>query len=267
MSAPEFVDEHVLRVGETDFWYQHPLNEAPDGYLGIEKIRPLIEAYLDLWARERPRRVVELGIRRGGSTALLCELGVERIVSVELAERRVDALDRFIAARGVGEVVRPYFGVDQSDRERLASIVDAEFGGEPIDLVVDDASHLYRESRASFEVLFPRLAPGGLYMLEDWRWQQMVAARYAQVLETDAAAREALAARMVREDRAAPDTAMARLVLELVLVRGNGDGVVSELTVGADWAAVRRGPAELDPATFRLDDHAGDHTHLLAPVR
>ena len=40
--------------------------------------------------------------------------------------------------------------------------------GEPLDLVIDDASHLYGPTMASFEVLFPRLRPGGLYVIEDW---------------------------------------------------------------------------------------------------
>jgi hypothetical protein len=32
---------------------------------------------------------------------------------------------------------------------------------------VDDASHLVGDSRTQFECLFPKLAPGGLYAIED----------------------------------------------------------------------------------------------------
>ena len=39
-----------------------------------------------------------------------------------------------------------------------------------LDLVVDDASHTYEETKASFEILFPLLQPGGIYLIEDWSW-------------------------------------------------------------------------------------------------
>ena len=35
---------------------------------------------------------------------------------------------------------------------------------------MDDASHTYEETRASFEFLFPLLSPGGIYVVEDWSW-------------------------------------------------------------------------------------------------
>jgi predicted methyltransferase len=35
-----------------------------------------------------------------------------------------------------------------------------------LDLVVDDTSHL-GPTRASFNTLFPRLRPGGVYVIED----------------------------------------------------------------------------------------------------
>ncbi len=246
---PEFVDDHVMLIGDVRFHYEHPLNAVPDGHLGIEKLRPLLQAYVDLWADLAPRRVVELGIRRGGSTAMLCELGgLERIVSIELSDTRVEALDRYVAERGVQDIVHPWYGVDQADRARVEAIVTEEFAGAPIDLVVDDASHRYHESRASFEVLFPRLRPGGLYLLEDWRSEHMLAAALAATLQADADMRHEIERRMIDEDRAAPPTAMSRLVLELVIARAVSGDVVEEVEIGPDWAAVRRGPAELDPA-------------------
>jgi len=265
--TPEFIGDHLLRIGDIRFHYEHPLNHVPPDHLGIEKVRSLLEAYFELWNRLRPRRVVELGIRRGGSTAMLCELGgAERIVSVELSATRLEALDRYVAARGVPDVVHPHYGVDQSDRNRLARIVDDEFEEAPLDLVIDDASHLYDESRASFEVLFPRLRPGGVYLLEDWRWEHMMAGQLAAALERDPVVRREIEARIVAENRIAPDTPMSRLVLELVVTRAECEDVVADVVVGPFWAAVRRGPAPLDPQAFRLDDHARDLLHVLTPL-
>ena len=75
------------------------------------------------------------------------------------------------AASPIGS--RTHWRTDQRDRDKLEAIVAAEFDG-PLDLVLDDASHLFVPTRTSFELLFPRLAPGGLYVIEDWAWEHWV---------------------------------------------------------------------------------------------
>ena len=38
-----------------------------------------------------------------------------------------------------------------------------------LDIIIDDASHLYKKSRASFDILFENhLKSGGMYIIEDW---------------------------------------------------------------------------------------------------
>ncbi len=66
-------------------------------------------------------------------------------------------------------VVRHHGNVPQADRESLRRIIDEDFDG-TLDGVVDDASHMYDHSLASFETRFPRLRPGGMYLIEDWSW-------------------------------------------------------------------------------------------------
>jgi hypothetical protein len=39
------------------------------------------------------------------------------------------------------------------------------------DIIIDDASHASHHQQNGFLELFPRLAPGGLYVIEDLRWQ------------------------------------------------------------------------------------------------
>jgi hypothetical protein len=62
-----------------------------------------------------------------------------------------------------------HFSISQSDREILEQIVRDELADE-LDLVVDDASHTYEGTKASFKFLFPLLRPGGIYVIEDWSW-------------------------------------------------------------------------------------------------
>ena len=178
-AAARFEDEQHLQVGDCDFHCSYPLpRQSPR--LQIEKPRVLVERYISLLEEEQPRRIVELGIRRGGTTALINELcNPEVLTAIELTTEPVDALTRYIEDHDAGDTVRPHCGVDQGDRASLIQILDEDLQGADLDLVIDDASHLYAESRASFEVLYPRLRPGGLYVLEDWRWQHLYAHRIA----------------------------------------------------------------------------------------
>jgi hypothetical protein len=52
----------------------------------------------------------------------------------------------------------------QDDPDFLATVA-AEFG--PFDIVLDDGSHVNAHVIASFEALYPQVAPTGVYMVED----------------------------------------------------------------------------------------------------
>jgi len=86
--------------------------------------------------------------------------------AVELSPNPVAPLMRYIATKQNRFV---HFSTPQSDREALERIVRDELAFE-LDLVVDDASHSYEQTKASFEILFPSLCPGGIYLIEDWSW-------------------------------------------------------------------------------------------------
>lgn len=40
--------------------------------------------------------------------------------------------------------------------------------GDTFDLIIDDASHQYKATMASFQALWPLVEPGGWYVVEDW---------------------------------------------------------------------------------------------------
>lgn len=52
----------------------------------------------------------------------------------------------------------------QTDRTLLEELVNSEG---PFDIIVDDASHIPSLTLMSFEVLYPLLAPSGIYVIED----------------------------------------------------------------------------------------------------
>lgn len=268
MSGITYLDDHHLVVGDTHFHCAFPLTDAPAGRLAIMKLPEMVAPYDTLIEQLRPERIVELGIRRGGSTALINQLAApEKLVAVELAGSAPD-LDTYIASKELGARVRPYYGVDQADRARLRSIVSSEFGDALLDLVVDDASHLYQETRSSFETLFPLVRPGGVFVIEDWSTGHRGLDKLADSLrEPTEAQLEAVARTMVEgpaPDRPEP---LSRLVVELVLLRASAGDVVTSVDIGEFWVAVTRGSDPLDPVDFRLDDHYHDHWDMLGDRR
>lgn len=217
------------------FRLEDPARPVPgeDG-LVLWKTRALVEQYRSFWAERAaftPRRVFELGLWKGGSVAFWAEaLQPERLVGVDL--RRASgspAFESYLADHAAKVAV--HWGIDQRDQSRLGALADAGFEG-PLDLVIDDASHLYDPTRTSFEALFPRLRPGGLYIIEDWAWAHWPRFQGA-------------ASPFARE------IPLTRLVAELVAAVGSGDQVRA-VSVRRGFVAIERGELPT-PEPFTVD--------------
>lgn len=245
----------------------HWARPSRPGSLTLLKAERMVEPYRRLFAAHPAPNVVELGISQGGSVALLALLARPRkLVALELSPTRIDALDVTLAQHGLAEVVRPVYGIDQGDRAAVRAIVDREFGTEPLDIVIDDASHLFGPTLASFELLFPRLRPGGLYVIEDWTWQDTMAARMGEAmttgeLEMTPERLALLAEHMVGEAPRVPPLSLLSLHLGLACAQSS---VVAEVTMDEDWTLIRRGEGELPRDGFRLSDVFADHYRVFA---
>ena len=281
---------HHFRVRDTEYLTTMGLT-SPASELCIQKPPGLVEMTIEFLRDYQHATIVELGINRGGSTALISQIAEpKKLVALELSNDPVLPLEKFIDENDLRAAVRPYYGVDQSDRAVVRRILDDEFGSEPLDLVVDDASHLLDLTRASFEMLFPRIRPGGVYVIEDWNWEHVRANAVAEALASETSAghedfratlKERLADRSSPEyaafevwfeeqatnkDAAAPNLTerpLSILALELLVARAWSGEVVSELIVKDCWVIVRRGPAELDPDEFRVADIVHDRFELI----
>ncbi len=233
----------------------------------IAKPSWLIDEYRTICREFAGGRWFELGIAEGGSTALFALLArPERFVAIDLEPSRLAPLDEFIAARGLATSLRPFFGVNQADKVRLLELVDDEIS-RPLDVVIDDASHHYEPTVASFEALFPRVREGGIYIVEDWRADHRFRDALAPILRDPtsphyeqfvAQLRESLAAQQ-REEAPPPARPLSRLAVQLLLARaGELGNVVAQVTAGRNTLVVRRGPGELD-ADFAISDLYIDH--------
>jgi hypothetical protein len=116
---------------------------------------PIYERYFSRY-RGTGVRMLEIGVSGGGSLDLWRKyFGPEAVIF------GID-IDPGCAAR-VSAPNQVRIG-SQADRAFLGSVA-AEIG--PLDIVLDDGSHVARHQRISFETLFPRLNDGGLYVIED----------------------------------------------------------------------------------------------------
>jgi len=234
-----WVDDLHFTVGDTNF-YVAELRDARSrkNRLALFKWRWMVEVYDRLIRGLEPENIVELGIREGGSTAFLAAVALpKKIVAVDLDPTPNRALASHIETRGLAEIVKPYYGVDQADRERIEEILQQEYGLDPLDLVVDDASHLLEQTRCSFNILFPRLRIGGIYVIEDWPWKHVPG-------------------RVVRGD-------LTIFLFELLMACTFMEGLIDSIEIDRNMIRLRRGELPVDRDSFDISECYDDHARAL----
>jgi predicted O-methyltransferase YrrM len=254
----QLADDH-WQVDGVEFVYSYS-NESALECFSLRKPPDLVNRLAELCASHHGETIVELGIAAGGSTAFIALMTQPRkLVACELAPTPVAALDELIQRRNLGDTVRPHYGIDQANKDALAKVLDDELGNESIELAIDDASHIYEATLASFEVIFPRLKEGGLFIIEDWaadHWthKAVVAAIQSQLAKGGPAAQR-LEATLAELSAGPPPAPLHRVAAELIQVARDRSDVVSNVSVDRHWITVSRGPAALNSHNFRLSDH------------
>lgn len=231
------------------------LGTSPESYLEgrssaeslvLAKNRSMLERFEQLSRDHGPwRHIVDLGIYKGGSTAFLAlAFEPERVSAFDWEAQPVEALEQVLDDRGLRDTVATFYGVDQADGDTLRTAVRQHHGEAALDCVIDDASHLYRQTRSSFETLFPLLRPGGVYVIEDWDW-----AHYADTGWQESGG--------YFHDR----PALTNLIIELMMVLGTRPvselmlpAAIDEIRVRSASVEVVRGTAPLS-SPMVLEDH------------
>lgn len=162
----------------------------------LVKTDRLLNSYRRLKPRA-PKTILDVGLFEGGSLVFFDKFfAPEKLVGVDIRKKPIPALEAYRQDKGHISV---HYGLSQ-DSPALGDRLAEDFPN-GIDLIVDDASHLYEQTRKTFELCFPHLAPGGTYVIEDWAWS-------------------------VHKQQQSPDApwfdkpAMANLIFELVLYTG-----------------------------------------------
>lgn len=105
-------------------------------------------------------RILEIGIYKGASLQVLREYFPNaQIWAIDIDSKSVELVDWLAIEPSVTTIQG-----DQSDKDFLTSLAK-EVGG--FDIIIDDGSHRIDHQRISFDVLWPFLSVGGIYVIED----------------------------------------------------------------------------------------------------
>ncbi|MDK9703227.1 MAG: class I SAM-dependent methyltransferase [Sulfuritalea sp.] len=136
---------------------------AKDGYSHDPVTKPLRYCeIIEQAVREEdlaPKSILEIGVYKGESTKVFSRRFPDaHIVAVDLKLADID----FSGCENVR-----YLQCDQTDEARLRAICEEHFAN-GLDLVIEDASHIGHLSKLTFDIVFPHVRSGGLYIVEDW---------------------------------------------------------------------------------------------------
>jgi hypothetical protein len=140
---------------DSSFLHRYFLNNS---HKRLHKWIHYFDIYETHFARFRGKEpvIVEIGVMGGGSLKMWKEYFGEgsRIVGVDINPD---------CKAHEGEGIEVFIG-SQDD----PALIDAIFAKYPhVDLVLDDGSHMMRHMIATFELMYDRVQPKGVYMVED----------------------------------------------------------------------------------------------------
>lgn len=213
--------------------------ESADDRFVLGKSPDMLRALLREIGGLAPRRIVDIGVYKGGSIVLLDGLfRPDALLGLEINPSPLPPLERYLAEHGGGRVMWAR-GIDQADRASVHAACDRAFGDAPIDLVVDDASHWYAQTLASFTALFPRMSAGGIYVIEDWAWAHWPDPHWQ---------RDFGGPHFVRQ------TPLSNLIVDLLLLAAGAPSAFARVAFDSAAIYVTRGPGVLardfDPSTL-----------------
>ena len=220
-----FEDDVHFRLGETRFridlgWAGKRAPSSQEAFT-IVKNTAFFDRYAEL-RKETPKNIFEVGFFEGGSSIFLHDFfRPDQLTCVDRRRDPIPPVEAFIDRKGLSDHFRLVYGFDQADQAGLAELVDTHHGG-TLDMVVDDCSHQYVLTRKTFEVLFPRLKPGGIYVIEDYGWSNMPDYQAADHLWSG-------------------NPGLTNLLFELIMMLPSERRLVTEVTVTPEVAIVRRG--------------------------
>ena len=164
LPAPVFKGLKSISMRALSWWYRNDLTELARLYRtdkwGMHWYTPHYDRYFR-GIKSRSLNILEIGVggydsadQGGGSLRMWkAYFRSSRIVGIDIYDKRHFSEHRIDVRR-----------CDQTDKEALTGL-SGEYGG--FDIIIDDGSHLNQHVIQTFEILFPLLRSGGIYVAED----------------------------------------------------------------------------------------------------
>jgi len=125
-------------------------DKGPDDHMYTSKYSIYLESFRDI-----EFNLLEIGVYNGASVKMWKEYFPKAtIVAIDIDPRCKEFEE---------DRIHIHIG-DQTDVDFLNSVV-AQYGN--FEVILDDGGHSWKQQIVSYETLFPKLTPGGLYFLED----------------------------------------------------------------------------------------------------
>jgi hypothetical protein len=227
MPEIQWLSDTECRVGDLRFQSRTAAgNEQTDAErLVILKSMGMLKDLLGRYRAEKVRRVFEFGISNGGSALFwTLALELERMGALDHSEPKAH-VQEFIDSNGLSDRLKLHYEASQDDRKRVDAAIRQSFAPGELDLIIDDASHQFMLTRTSFEIAFPYLKPGGLYVVEDWGWAHWRSAPWNG------------------PDRPWKDNpAMSTFIFELLMIVASQPKLISSVQVEPALVFIRKSP-------------------------
>jgi hypothetical protein len=241
----EWAGDSRLKINDINFYLSCDTKELQEAKSSSDtfilgKPKQMVEKSFLLAEEHSVKKIFEMGILQGGSVALYDQIfSPEKIVAIEYVEKPIETLASYITNHCKSEVVKPFYGINQADSNAMQSILSAEFPDNDIDLIIDDASHLYNETKAAFNISFPYLKSGGLYVIEDWAWAHW---------SGDFWQNNKLSYLNYKR-------AMSNLLIELFMLCASRPDIIKNISIEPSAITITKGEAILPNNQFNIGNH------------
>ena len=191
-----------------------------------------LDYYSSLIPRDRDVWIFEIGVFEAGSALALAAMHPNvHVIGIDFTNK--PHLDDVIKSLGFEDRVKIFHSVDQKDESKILEIFSKSLKNNLIDLVIDDGSHMYVETKESFEFVFPFVKEGGYYVIENWNW-----AHYSGVYQSS---------------KWNDKPALTNLIFELIMVHGTDSSLIRDIYIRDISFVLQKGDCKGETSRLNLN--------------
>ena len=122
----------AIRVRDIELRFRGGRHRPPpstDDFIYVHKGAAFVASINETLERVRPKRMIEVGVLDGGSTAYWHHQYDLEGSPLSILQPKLPVSPAILRETELTDAIRVHFGVAQTDRERLRAAIDNDFGG------------------------------------------------------------------------------------------------------------------------------------------